>query len=1185
MLVATSCGDGPLRQHDAQESGRGRLELLITDAPIEGLTAVLVCFDRVEVTFADQQEPVVGLEAPGTFDLLQLQGGVTASLGIAELPTGLLQQIRVVICEEGSTVVVDGVEHPLRIPSGEESGLKLTRPGGFEIRDNVTTTVTADFDAAESVHFSPGQGYILRPVVRLLDALVVVIADPMAGSLIAPGPLEVTGTARPLAGDHLESVMVNGTLAGLTQDTWAAQIEVPPTTGGYTITVEAVTAAGFRAVVDVDVVVDAEPPAVQLVSPNADRALVGSMLLQANATDNYGLDRVEILVDDTLLAAFTSPPFVAVFDSGALDNGPHRVRAVAVDLVGNTATTTEVIVEVANAAGFALTSLDPVQGAPGTIVSLRGNGFSPVVTENHIDFGGVAATVLSATTTTLRVAVPPAATSGRVSVDVGAAAAVSDAEFLVLDPGFDYPKDLVAKVWGRVGDAPKIAVKFREGSRYKAVDGLLASDGIDDLAGVLMVISDERVQRVSPVFDRSAGELRDRSERLERRSGTKLRDLSQYFSVTLRPGASAAEVVEALNARLDVEVAHPSLARRPEPTGDLEPETPPLYDRQVHLLPAPAGIDVSFAALQLGGFGELAHIFHVGEIDVGETHEDLVGAFSLPNGIAANTIADPSACGGGEGIEDDAVRRAHATAVAGIVLADRDRFGVTGIAPRSPYTFVSHPYTEITGSSPSLIDHCGMAQPWLLALEQAIAGDVVFTATEHYKTNDCGGARAANPVGGPLELEPAVRAAIEQLVANGVHVVEGSGNAGPGEDLENPDCYGSLFNSDVSLQSGAMVVGAAHLDEDRAYRWEEDTNFGRRVDLFGPSRVFTTYPPMYPSTAVRPDAVDLPRGCAAADCDPRQGYGTLTDVSAAVPVIAGAVALMESIAEAITGTEISPPVMRLLLAASGTPEADGVAIGRLPNLGLAISGTSSPAQVVLLPPQLPQDAEPAHNVRTFFGGDLGDTGVDTVVMVFEAALQPEVDLGFAAVFVGNAERLDGPTEATAALVIPTIAESVPDGPAPSFAGLGDVNGDGFDDFAVGVPASDRERGTVAIFFGSTDYSRAAEGGEPPQFVVPPDIQLDGARDDGGRFGFVVAAADLDDDGTTDLAIGEPGVGVVYLFIGPIAAGAATFLEPDFVVRSTDTTLLLGKSVATVDIHGDGTADWLAVGGNSGQSPG
>lgn len=98
-------------------------------------------------------------------DLLTLQQGVTEALGVASLPAGRYNQIRLVVSE--ASIVVDGVEQALDIPSGFTSGIKLQ--GHFDVVAGEATTLTLDFDAAESIHAS-GDGFVMRPVLRLLDA-------------------------------------------------------------------------------------------------------------------------------------------------------------------------------------------------------------------------------------------------------------------------------------------------------------------------------------------------------------------------------------------------------------------------------------------------------------------------------------------------------------------------------------------------------------------------------------------------------------------------------------------------------------------------------------------------------------------------------------------------------------------------------------------------------------------------------------------------------------------------------------------------------------------------------------------------------------------------------------------------------------------------------------------------------
>ncbi|MBK6982056.1 MAG: IPT/TIG domain-containing protein [Betaproteobacteria bacterium] len=86
-------------------------------------------------------------------------------------------------------------------------------------------------------------------------------------------------------------------------------------------------------------------------------------------------------------------------------------------------------------AGIAVTGVEPGSGPVGSVVTIYGAGFSAVPGENTVQFNGVAATVGAADAGSLSVTVPSGATSGHVSVPVGASSAVSPAAFQVTIPG------------------------------------------------------------------------------------------------------------------------------------------------------------------------------------------------------------------------------------------------------------------------------------------------------------------------------------------------------------------------------------------------------------------------------------------------------------------------------------------------------------------------------------------------------------------------------------------------------------------------------------------------------------------------------------------------------------------------------------------------------------------------------
>jgi large repetitive protein len=78
---------------------------------------------------------------------------------------------------------------------------------------------------------------------------------------------------------------------------------------------------------------------------------------------------------------------------------------------------------------LAVSEITPNVGTSGTVVTIRGAGFSATPASNTVKFNGVAATVTAATTTQLTVAAPATGTTGTISVTVAAATATSQEIF------------------------------------------------------------------------------------------------------------------------------------------------------------------------------------------------------------------------------------------------------------------------------------------------------------------------------------------------------------------------------------------------------------------------------------------------------------------------------------------------------------------------------------------------------------------------------------------------------------------------------------------------------------------------------------------------------------------------------------------------------------------------------------
>jgi hypothetical protein len=91
---------------------------------------------------------------------------------------------------------------------------------------------------------------------------------------------------------------------------------------------------------------DTTPPQVVLVNPISGANVSGSVQLQANATDDQGVARVEFRDNGSLLATDTTFPYAWAWDVSAVTPGSHSLTAVAYDAAGNPATSAAVAANV-----------------------------------------------------------------------------------------------------------------------------------------------------------------------------------------------------------------------------------------------------------------------------------------------------------------------------------------------------------------------------------------------------------------------------------------------------------------------------------------------------------------------------------------------------------------------------------------------------------------------------------------------------------------------------------------------------------------------------------------------------------------------------------------------------------------------------------------------------------------------
>jgi hypothetical protein len=123
--------------------------------------------NATDSTSTDQESgwESVGNVTTGIYDLLELTGGVDALLVEGDIPSGMLGQIRLVL-GENNTVVINGVEFPLKTPSAQQSGLKLKV--NEELEAGIGYTFILDFNVDKSIVMAGNSGNInLKPVINV----------------------------------------------------------------------------------------------------------------------------------------------------------------------------------------------------------------------------------------------------------------------------------------------------------------------------------------------------------------------------------------------------------------------------------------------------------------------------------------------------------------------------------------------------------------------------------------------------------------------------------------------------------------------------------------------------------------------------------------------------------------------------------------------------------------------------------------------------------------------------------------------------------------------------------------------------------------------------------------------------------------------------------------------------------
>jgi hypothetical protein len=206
-------------------------------------------------------------------------------------------------------------------------------------------------------------------------------------------------------------------------------------------------------------------------------------------------------------------------------------------------------------------------------------------------------------------------------------------------------------------------------------------------------------------------------------------------------------------------------------------------------------------------------------------------------------------------------------------------------------------------------------------------------------------------------------------------------------------------------------------------------------------------------------------------------------------------------------------------------------------------------------------------------GDVDGDGLDDLLI---GAFTARNWAGATFVVRGPASGMVDLATADAVLHGEIASEPIGDYSGVSVAGVGDVNGDGFDDVAVGAPQNDEggaDAGAVYVVYGPVTG---------PIDLANADAKLVGEAPGDGAGRSVAGVGDVDGDGFDDLLIGADGnqgggvdTGAAYVVYGPVA-GRIDLANADakLVGQPGDRA---GAVAWAGDLDGDGLSDLVVSG--------
>lgn len=169
----TQCGD------DSVSSGLGTLSIRITDAafPYPFIQSVHLTISSLDIRSSAGSSFQTAVSRPKTFDLFSLQNGRTDTVGVASLPAGSYDTLRLHV-PAISVGLTDGRTFLPEI--ADSTGIVVPMTPALSIRRGQTTELVIDFDLPRSLSAQGDMttstgitGFVFTPAVRAVDLATV----------------------------------------------------------------------------------------------------------------------------------------------------------------------------------------------------------------------------------------------------------------------------------------------------------------------------------------------------------------------------------------------------------------------------------------------------------------------------------------------------------------------------------------------------------------------------------------------------------------------------------------------------------------------------------------------------------------------------------------------------------------------------------------------------------------------------------------------------------------------------------------------------------------------------------------------------------------------------------------------------------------------------------------------------